>query len=145
MNYDEKNWKLLLIQLITKPDRIHVLNRAQIIDDAHHLSRAGLVPYNYYISLLEYLMMEDHVTPWSSATNGLTSIVDGIRRYPEEHLKFKVHKIELMDSSPLYTFLHCSIILGLQMYILRYSAKPILPLAISSMNINFFHRNTRKT
>lgn len=98
VNYDEKNWKLLLIQLITKPDRIHVLNRAQIVDDAHHLSRAGLVPYNYYISLLEYLMMEDHVTPWNSATYGLTSIVDSIRRYPEEYLKFKVQNIEI-DSS----------------------------------------------
>lgn len=90
MNYDEKNWKLLLIQLVTKPDRIHVLNRAQIVDDACHLSRAGLVPYNYYISLLEYLLMEDHVTPWNAATDGLSSIMGSIRRYPADHSTFEV-------------------------------------------------------
>lgn len=93
MNYDEKNWKLLLIQMITKHDEIHELNRAQIIDDAHHLSRAGLVPWDYYISLLEYLLMEDHVTPWNTAVNGLSSITDSIRMYPEEHSKFKVRNL----------------------------------------------------
>ncbi|KAE9538122.1 hypothetical protein AGLY_006094 [Aphis glycines] len=89
VNYDEKNWKLLLIQLITNPDRIHVLNRAQIIDDAYHLCRAELVPYDYYTSLLEYLLMEDHVMPWNTAINGLSSIMDAIRRYPTEYSKFK--------------------------------------------------------
>lgn len=90
MNYDQKNWKLLLIQFITKPEDIHVLNRAQIIDDAYHLSRAGSVPYDYYVALLEYLLMENHVTPWNTATGGLSEIMGGIRRYPAEYCKFKV-------------------------------------------------------
>jgi len=90
VNYDEKNWKLLLIQLITNPNRIHVLNRAQIIDDAFHLSRAALLPYDYYTSLLEYLLMEDHVMPWNTAVNGLSSTMDAIRRYPTEYSMFKV-------------------------------------------------------
>lgn len=94
VNYDEKNWKLLLIQLITNPDRIHVINRAQIIDDAYHLCRAELVPYDYYTSLLEYLLMEDHVMPWNTAINGLTSITNAIRRYPTEYSKFKVQNIQ---------------------------------------------------
>jgi len=34
--------------------------------------------------------MEDHVTPWNSATNGLSSIMGPIRRYPVEHMIFKV-------------------------------------------------------
>lgn len=90
VNYDEKNWKLLLIQLITKPDVIHYLNRAQIIDDANHLSKATLLPYDYYISLLEYLLVEDHVTPWNTAVEGLSSIGNAIRRYPAEHSAFQV-------------------------------------------------------
>jgi aminopeptidase N len=92
VNYDQKNWKLLLIQLITEPDRIHVLNRAQIVDDAYHLSMANVVPYDYYISLLEYLLMEDHVVPWNTAVNGLSSTLDGLRRYPAEHRKFEVSR-----------------------------------------------------
>jgi aminopeptidase N len=97
VNYDEKNWKLLLIQLITKPDRIHELNRAQIIDDAFHLSRAELVPYDYYISLLEYLLMEDHVTPWNTAVTGLSSVMNSIRRYPMEYSMFKEYAKGLAD------------------------------------------------
>lgn len=92
VNYDQKNWKLLLIQLITKPCKIHELNRAQIIDDAYHLARAAIIPYYYYISLLEYLLMEDHVTPWNSAINGLSSIMNSIQEYPSDYLKFKVKK-----------------------------------------------------
>jgi len=102
VNYGEKNWKLLLIQLVTKPDRIHVLNRAQIVDDACHLSWAGLVPYNYYISLLEYLLMEDHVTPWNTAIDGLSSIMGPIRRYPADHTTFKVRHPEF--ESGLFLF-----------------------------------------
>lgn len=90
VNYDEKNWKLLLIQLITNHDRIHFINRAQILDDVHHLSKASVLPYDYYISLLEYLLMEDHITPWNTAINGLSSVMDNIRNYPMEHSKFKV-------------------------------------------------------
>lgn len=81
-----------MIQFITKSERIHFLNRAQIIDDAHHLSRATVIPYSYYFSLLEYLLMEDHVTPWNTAIDGLSAIANGIRRYPTEHLKFNVRR-----------------------------------------------------
>lgn len=91
VNYDQKNWKLILIQLITNPCKIHELNRAQIIDDTYHLAKAGLIPYYYYISLLEYLLMEDHVTPWNVATKGLSSIMNSIRQYPLEYMKFKVN------------------------------------------------------
>ncbi|XP_060850045.1 thyrotropin-releasing hormone-degrading ectoenzyme-like [Rhopalosiphum padi] len=97
VNYDEKNWKLLLIQLITNPDRIHVLNRAQIVDDVYHLCRAALLPYDYYTSLLEYLLMEDHVMPWNAAITGLSSTMDSIRRYPTEYLKFKKYAKGLAD------------------------------------------------
>lgn len=88
-----------MIQFITQPNEIHELNRAQIIDDVYHLSKVGLVPYDYYISLLEYLLMENHVTPWNTATNGLSEIMSGIRRYPEEYLKFKVKYYAIRVSS----------------------------------------------
>lgn len=94
VNYDQKNWKLILLQLIIMPCKIHELNRAQIIDDVYHLAKAGLLPYYYYISLLEYLLMEDHVTPWNVATKGLSSIMNSIRQYPLEYMKFKVNNSE---------------------------------------------------
>lgn len=41
VNYDDDNWKLLILQLNTNHEAIHVINRAQIIDDALNLARAG--------------------------------------------------------------------------------------------------------
>ncbi|XP_050432734.1 uncharacterized protein LOC126840818 [Adelges cooleyi] len=95
VNYDENNWKLLLIQLMTDPEKIHPLNRAQIIDDAHHLARANIIPYTYYFSLLEYLMMEDHVVPWNSAVNGLESTMNAMRSFPNEYKKLNSYAINL--------------------------------------------------
>ncbi len=39
MNYDRKNWDLIVDQLNSDHEEIHVLNRAQIIDDAFNLVR----------------------------------------------------------------------------------------------------------
>lgn len=41
VNYDDNNWNLLVQQLNTDHRAIHVINRAQIIDDAFNLARAG--------------------------------------------------------------------------------------------------------
>jgi aminopeptidase N len=37
-----RNWELLIDQLKTDHESIHVVNRAQIIDDALNLARSGL-------------------------------------------------------------------------------------------------------
>lgn len=41
VNYDEMNWKLLIRQLKDDHSLIHQKNRAQLIDDALNLARAG--------------------------------------------------------------------------------------------------------
>lgn len=41
VNYDVMNWKLLIAQLKTDHAALHVNNRAQLIDDALNLARAG--------------------------------------------------------------------------------------------------------
>lgn len=43
VNYDDNNWILLIQQLNNNHEAIHVINRAQIIDDAMDLARAGEV------------------------------------------------------------------------------------------------------
>lgn len=42
VNYDNDNWNLLIQQLNSDHQVIHVINRAQIINDAMELARAGL-------------------------------------------------------------------------------------------------------
>lgn len=51
---------------------IHVLNRAQLIDDAFNLARAGYTYYNITLPLIGYLKEEVDFIPWSSAWNGIS-------------------------------------------------------------------------
>lgn len=46
VNYDAENWQALAMQLATDHLRISVQNRAQIIDDAANLAKAGN-PFDY--------------------------------------------------------------------------------------------------
>lgn len=48
VNYDDQNWALLTTQLRDDHPVIHVINRAQIIDDALNLARAGELINNEY-------------------------------------------------------------------------------------------------
>lgn len=43
VNYDDNNWQTLMFQLLNGHQVIHVINRAQIIDDALNLARAGKI------------------------------------------------------------------------------------------------------
>ena len=91
VNYDEKNWKLIIKQLNEDHTKIHVINRAQIIDDALNLARVGLLNYELALGVTSYLNSETEYIPWAAALTGL--------RYIEEMLKrtsgygdFKVSK-----------------------------------------------------
>ena len=79
VNYDEKNWKLIIKQLNEDHTKIHVINRAQIIDDALNLARVGLLNYELALGVTSYLNSETEYIPWAAALTGL--------RYIEEMLK----------------------------------------------------------
>ena len=46
VNYDVNNWKMIAKQLRMDHNTIHVINRAQVIDDALDLARAGRLSYD---------------------------------------------------------------------------------------------------
>lgn len=74
VNYDENNWNKIKEALMTEDHgKIHVLNRAQIVDDLFNLARAGIVEYSAAIDIILYLKNEKSYIPWLSAfNNGLT-------------------------------------------------------------------------
>ncbi|MPC09521.1 Aminopeptidase N [Portunus trituberculatus] len=74
VNYDDKNWKLLIEQLKVDHTKIHVNNRAQLIDDALNLARAGQLSYSLPMDLIAYLKNETSYTPWATALNNLAYI-----------------------------------------------------------------------
>ncbi len=71
VNYDKRNWELLISALSSDHTSIHVTNRAQIIDDAFNLARAGKLDYELALQVTSYLGKEVEYLPWNSALSGL--------------------------------------------------------------------------
>ncbi|KAG0718922.1 Aminopeptidase Ey [Chionoecetes opilio] len=71
VNYDKNNWDLLIKQLANDHTKIHVNNRAQLIDDSLNLARAGQLSYSLPLDLIAYLTQETDYTPWAAALDNL--------------------------------------------------------------------------
>lgn len=75
VDYDERNWRMIIGTLNSSQEyeRIHVLNRAQLIDDLLALAGRQLRSYELAFSLTEYLPHESHPLPWIRALGVLQS------------------------------------------------------------------------
>ena len=82
VNYDEENWRLIIKQLNADHTKIHVINRAQIIDDALNLARNGLLRYELALQVTSYLHSETEYIPWAAALTGLRYIEEMLKRTP---------------------------------------------------------------
>lgn len=71
VNYDPENWARIIAQLQDRPTEIHIVNRAQLLDDAMTLARASLTSYDLALNLTRYLEMEDQFLPWQSFLDNL--------------------------------------------------------------------------
>lgn len=94
VNYDANNWKLL-IETLTKGDfeRIHVLNRAQLVDDILYFAWTGSQDYEVALSLIGYLQREREFLPWKAAFDNLKLVGRIVRQTPHFDLfKVLVHK-----------------------------------------------------
>ena len=65
VNYDFANWHALILALNSDDyDKIHVLNRAQLIDDSITFAAGGYLDYETTFGILTYLSREAEYTPW---------------------------------------------------------------------------------
>lgn len=68
MNYDEENWRLLAEYLQSSNfTDVPATGRAQLIDDAFNLARAGYLDYAVALRLIRYMTQETDYIPWSAA------------------------------------------------------------------------------
>lgn len=95
VNYDLNNWQQLIQQLNESNTDIHVLNRAQLIDDSFNLARAGMLHYSVALNLSTYLMKEDDEIPFYTAIDCLSYVVERMRRSAEgyDYIKSYVRKL----------------------------------------------------
>ncbi|XP_045589686.1 aminopeptidase N isoform X2 [Procambarus clarkii] len=80
VNYDLHNWNLLIQQLLADHRVIHTINRAQIIDDAMNLAKAGQVEYDTALGVYNYLGQETEYVPWAAAINNLAYLKEMFAR-----------------------------------------------------------------
>lgn len=75
VNYDQSNWNALAAFLSTANfNRIHVLNRAQLLDDLINFASGGYVEYDVVYNLLSYLHRETEYTPWFAADRFISTL-----------------------------------------------------------------------
>ncbi|XP_051918184.1 alanyl (membrane) aminopeptidase-like b [Hippocampus zosterae] len=75
VNYNPENWMNLLSQLESNHNRIPVMNRGQLIDDAFHLARAKIVDVTLALNTTWFLRDEKEYIPWESAVRNLEYFV----------------------------------------------------------------------
>ncbi|XP_032894075.1 thyrotropin-releasing hormone-degrading ectoenzyme [Amblyraja radiata] len=97
VNYDLKNWRLLIEQLMTKPEVISVGNRAGLIDDAFNLARAGYLPQSIPLEIIKYLHKEKEFLPWHAASNVLLYLDRLVDRNKEYNI-FKQYVVQQVAS-----------------------------------------------
>lgn len=90
VQYDERNWRMLIAQLKGKNYRsIHAADRAQLIDDAIHFAQNDLLSYDVVFDLLSYLHKERDFIPWTSAKKSL-GFFDRMLRSSSAYRHFEV-------------------------------------------------------
>lgn len=82
----------LIKQLKDDPTAIHTNNRAQLIDDAFNLARAGRLNYTIPLYLSEYLENENSVIPWYTIRSRFSILLVRMRRSEQGYKDFKVMK-----------------------------------------------------
>lgn len=65
INYDIENWRRIASYLYSENyTKIHVLNRAQIIDDAFHLTITSQLDSSIFWKITKYLVRERDYVAW---------------------------------------------------------------------------------
>uniref|UniRef100_A0A182PL06 Aminopeptidase n=1 Tax=Anopheles epiroticus TaxID=199890 RepID=A0A182PL06_9DIPT len=83
VKYDKINYRLIISQLNgPQYDKIGIMNRAQLIDDAMDLAWTGQQNYGIAFAMMNYLRQETQYIPWKSALTNLNSINRILKRTP---------------------------------------------------------------
>jgi len=67
VNYDSTNWQRIAAYLNSNNyTKIHILNRAQIIDDVYHFLMEKQLDFSIFVNITTYLQQESEQIPWFS-------------------------------------------------------------------------------
>ncbi|CAH0605709.1 unnamed protein product [Chrysodeixis includens] len=123
VNYDLQNWIALGRVFNADHEIIHVLNRAQVLDDAFNLARNGRLNYQHAFEISRYLVKEKDYIPWGAANPAFTYL-DGVLSGSNVYNLFQQYLLAL--SAPLYEEL--GFIAGEEEFVTAYHRNIILDL-----------------
>ncbi len=98
VNYDDSNWRALAEALVGDHSAVHMLNRAQLLDDSYSLAEASTVDYSVPLSLSEYLPSELEAVPIYAAMVHLMRLGDELR-FSDSLVGFRDYVDALTDAS----------------------------------------------
>ncbi|XP_026831626.1 aminopeptidase N [Drosophila erecta] len=103
-NYDARNWQLLIDTLNSDQfQSIHVINRAQLVEDVLYFAWTGEQDYGTALQVTNYLQRERDIIPWKSALDNLKLLNRILRQTPNFGL-FKGYMKKLL--TPIYEHLN---------------------------------------
>ncbi|KAJ2952362.1 hypothetical protein O0L34_g4647 [Tuta absoluta] len=102
VNYDDKTWDLLADALLTEPESIHYLNRAQIVDDVFALIRSGRMSYGKGFRILRFLRNEVNFYVWDAAISGYNWIRSRMKHIPSTQAEFDRYLLSYMETAIVY-------------------------------------------
>lgn len=82
VNYDQRNWRLLIEQLQRDHTKILSTNRAQLLDDIFELAKSSLIDYRLAMEATKYLKAERDYLPWDSVLLSFGYIDEMLQRTP---------------------------------------------------------------
>ncbi|XP_059490156.1 uncharacterized protein LOC132205229 [Neocloeon triangulifer] len=93
VNYDERNWNLLAraINSSESLNSLHVINRAQLMDDALALARTNNVSYTIALDTTNYLDFETEYLPWATAFEALSYVIDRLNSEDDPRNQFETY------------------------------------------------------
>ncbi|XP_069118201.1 endoplasmic reticulum aminopeptidase 2-like [Argopecten irradians] len=100
VNYEERNWRALIKQLIEEHTVFSAADRAGLLDDVFYLARDDKVSQTTALDMTKYLLNEEDYLPWSVAFSCLEFIRDRIRN---KDVYGKIQKYTEKLTSPILT------------------------------------------
>lgn len=96
VNYDTTNWRLLIQHLLSEPvTSLPSTTRAQLINDALNIARAGLLDYGKALNLTLYLTKERELVPWQAFFSSI-AFMDGMLRDTRAYEDMQKYVVNLM-------------------------------------------------
>ncbi|XP_011706301.1 PREDICTED: uncharacterized protein LOC105461501 [Wasmannia auropunctata] len=97
VNYDTTNWKRIAAFLNSDNyDKVPVLNRAQILDDAYYMMQTERLDPVTFVEIINYLSRETDPAPWYRAFRNLEVYLKDYLRLPEGAAILKPYLSNLM-------------------------------------------------